>query len=281
MSSNETLTQRAAMAHRMLHDCELCEHRCRVDRVSGERGFCKADASARVWRYWVDYAEERALSPSLLIYLSGCDLRCDFCISESNAFNAHQGVRLTADWLDRLVDWGIEQEARTLQWIGGEPTIHAAAILDALSGCRQRLPIVWKSDFYGTPEVWQLLDSIVDTYVADFKFGNDGCAERIAGVRRYVEIVTRNLLDVASRGPLIVRHLLLPGHEQCCFVPILEWLQRRLPHVPLSLRDGYLPRWRAGRHAELSRPLTPDEGPRALALAADFGLNVVDGRENA
>ncbi len=276
MSRNETLTQRAARARGMLRDCELCEHRCRVDRVSGKRGFCQADASARVWRYWVDYAEERALSPSLLIYLSGCDLRCDYCISESNAFDVDQGVRLTADWLGRRLDWGIEQGARTVQWIGGEPTIHAAAILEALSGCRKSLPIVWKSDVFGTPETWQLLDSVVDLYVADFKFGNEGCAERIAGVRRYVEIITRNLMDIASRAPLIVRHLLLPGHEACCLVPILGWLQRRLPHVPLSLRDGYLPRWRAGRHRELGRPLTPQEGLRARALAADFGLNTVD-----
>lgn len=276
MSSSKTLTERAAIAHRMLRDCELCEHRCRVDRVSGKLGFCRADASARVWRYWVDHAEEQILSPSLLIYLSGCDLRCDFCISESNAFEAQQGVRLTAEGLDHLLAWGIDQGARTLQWLGGEPTIHVPAILDALSGCRRRLPIVWKSDFFGTPQVWQLLDSVVDIYVADFKFGNDDCAERIAGVRRYVPIVTRNLLDVAGRGSLIVRHLLLPGHEACCLVPILGWLQQELPGVPLSLRDGYLPRWRAARHAELSRPLASDQGPRALALAADFGLNLVD-----
>ena len=276
MSNLDFVSQRAGSARQMYRCCRLCEHRCGVDRIAGQRGLCGADTVARVWRYWVDYAEERTLAPSLLVYLSGCDLRCDFCISEAYAFEPRRGVALTPPWLDGVLDWAADQGARTLQWIGGEPTIHAPAIVEVSGRCTRRLPVVWKSDFYGTPETWQLLDSLVDLYVADFKFGNDACAERIAGVRRYVEIVTRNLADVASRGQLIVRHLLLPGHGECCLRPILAWLKQRLPQVPLSIRDGYLPRWRAGRHRELARPLTPDEGPRAWQLAVDYGLNLVD-----
>jgi putative pyruvate formate lyase activating enzyme len=276
MFDSEFLSRRAALARQMYQRCELCEHRCRVDRLAGQRGVCGADTVARVWRYWIDHAEELPLVPSLLIYLSGCDLRCDFCISEANAFDPRRGVPLTAAWLDAAIEWGLRQGARTLQWIGGEPTIHAPAILDAMARCGRRLPVVWKSDFYGTAKTWELLDSVVDVYVADFKFGNNACARRIAGVERYVEVVTRNLTDVAQRAPLYVRHLLLPGHRECCLRPILAWLQQRLPHIPLSIRDGYLPRWRAKRHAELSQPLARGEGQRALELAADYGLTILD-----
>lgn len=276
MSISEFLSQRAALAQRMYRRCALCEHRCGVDRVAGQRGFCAADTVARVWRYWVDYAEELPLTPSLLVYLSGCDLRCDFCISESNAFDPGRGVPLTAAWLEGVMAWGVEQGARTLQWIGGEPTIHAPAILEVLARCPQRLPVVWKSDFYGTQETWELLDGVVDIYVADFKFGNDACAQRIAGVERYMEIVTRNLEDAARRGQLVVRHLLLPEHDECCLRPILAWLRQRMPHVPLSIRAGYLPRWRAARHPELARPLGRGDGQRAVELAADYGLTVID-----
>ncbi len=264
------------MIQQMYQHCMLCEHRCGINRQAGERGFCAADEAARVWRYWVDYAEERPLTPSLLIYLSGCDLRCDFCISESQAFDPAQGVLLTAEWLQRTVAWGVGQGARTLQWIGGEPTIHAPAILTAMAGCRIDLPIVWKSDFYGTPAVWELLDGRVHIYVADFKFGNDACAKRVAGVSRYMEVVTRNLLDVVQRGQLYVRHLLLPGHQECCWQPILAWLCEHLPEVPLSIRAGYLPRWRADRHSELTRPLEPGEGQRAVELATSYGLTVIE-----
>ena len=48
-------------------------------------------------------------------------------------------------------------------------------------------------ELFGTPEAFRLLDGAVDVFVADFKYGNDQCAERIAKVDRYLEIVTRNL----------------------------------------------------------------------------------------
>jgi len=271
------LSRRALLAQPMYRRCELCERRCGVDRVAGQRGFCAAGTVARVWRYWVDYAEERPLAPSLLIYLSGCDLRCDFCISEANAFDPEQGIPLTATWLEQVAAWGEEQGARTLQWIGGEPTIHVPAILDVMGRCARRLPaIVWKSAFYGSPAAWEMLDGVVDTYVADFKFGNDACAARLAHVDRYWEVMTRNLEDAGRRGRLFVRHLLLPGHGECCLRPILAWLQQHMPDVPLSIRAGYLPRWRAALHPELAGPSARGDGQRARELAAAYGLTLID-----
>lgn len=67
-----------------------------------------------------------------------------------------------------------------------------------------------------------MLDGVVAVYVADFKFGNDDCADRIARVKNYTAIVTRNLKIVAEQSDLIVRHLLLPGHFDYCFRPIVE-----------------------------------------------------------
>ena len=271
------LSRQAATAQTMYRNCRLCEHHCAVDRSAGERGVCHAGTGARVWRYTVDYAEEAPLAPSLLVYLSGCDLRCAFCISEANAFDPQRGRLLTPEWLDEILQWGQLQGARTLQWLGGEPTIHLPAILAALDGCARQLPVVWKSDFYGTPECWRLLEGVVDTYVPDFKFGNNACARRIAGVERYIEVVTRNLLDTAARAPLLVRHLLLPGHFDCCFRPIVLWLQRFLPQVPLSIRDGYLPRWQARRHVELAVPVERALSARAFRLATEHGLHLVEG----
>ena len=54
-----------------------------------------------------------------------------------------------------------------------------------MAGCPDLPPIVWKSDFHGTREAFALLDGVVDVYLADFKFGNDSCARRIAGVENY------------------------------------------------------------------------------------------------
>jgi putative pyruvate formate lyase activating enzyme len=231
---------------------------------------------ARVYKHRVEYGEEWELVPSHLFYLSGCDLRCAFCVAEANAFDARRGRPLTTEFFREAVKLGLDEGARTLQWVGGEPTIHLPAILEAMDGCTELPPVVWKSDFHGTSEAFALLDGIVDVYLADFKFGDDGCARRVAGVENYTAIVTRNLVTAARQGDLIVRHLLLPGHLDCCFQPIVWWLQANLPDVKFSIRDGYLPRWQASRHSELARPLEPGHGDRAREIAARAGLRIIE-----
>ena len=220
------LLQRAMQEYR---HCFLCEHRCGVDRAGGKRGFCEASAEARVYRYRVECGEEMELIPSQLLYLSGCNLRCVFCIGEADAVDPQRGRLLTGQFLAEVIENGCKQGARNLQWVGGEPTIHLPAILEAMAGCDPRLPVVWKSNFYGTIEGFALLEGLVDVYVADLKFGNDTCARQIAGVDGYMQIVTRNLLHVAQGARLIIRHLLLPGHLECCYRPIVDWMCRHLP----------------------------------------------------
>ncbi len=213
--------------------------------------------------------------PSHLLYLSGCNLRCAFCIGEDNAMDPQRGHPLSGPWLCGTIARGRGQGAANLQWVGGEPTIHIPAVLEALAECRPLPRLVWKSNFYWTSEAADLLDGIVDVYVADFKFGNDRCARRIAGAEGYVGIVARNLLAAASRARLIVRHLLLPGHFDCCYRAVVQWMRQWLPEVPLSIRDGYLPRWRAHCFEELAGMPDREAGKRARALAAERGLTVI------
>jgi len=270
------LEARAGAAALHERKCLLCEHRCGVDRAAGALGPCRAGVEARVFRHRVEHGEEPELVPSHLFYLSGCDLRCAFCIAEERAFDPRIGTPLDAAFLRRALEWGRARGARNLQWVGGEPTIHLPAILRVMGEVDDLPPIVWKSDLHATPEGLALLEGVVDIHVADFKFGNDACAERIAGVPRYMEILERNLLTVAGTARLIVRHLLLPGHFECCFLPVARWLAAHLPGARVSIRDGYLPRWQARHHADLRAPLPADAGNRARREAAVLGLDVVE-----
>jgi putative pyruvate formate lyase activating enzyme len=245
---------------------------------------------ARVYRCRVECGEEIELIPALLLYLSGCNLRCLFCVGEADAFDPRRGSLLSSQFLSDALTAGRNRGARYLQWVGGEPTIHVPAILEAMAGCDNLLPVVWKSDFYGTIESFALLDGVVDVYVADLKFGNDLCARQIAGVDRYMQIVTRNLLLAAESSPpqtwcpsgasrgsrLIVRHLLLPGHLECCYRPIVDWMCRYLPTAPFRVMTGYLPRWRAVHHPALALPLAREVGAEAIAIARQKGLNVIE-----
>lgn len=270
-ASNERLT--AAQGH--YRSCQLCEHRCGVDRHTAHIGPCKAGVVPNIFRCRVEYGDERELVPSLLVYLSGCDLRCGYCINELNAFDPKRGRPLTAEFLQDAIDAAVEEGAKTLQWVGGEPTIHLPAILEAMTQCRIPLRVIWKTDLYATPEALGLLNGVVDVYLADFKFGNDACALRIAKVERYTGVLQRNLRQVASQGDLIIRHLLLPGHHDCCVEPIVSWIRDQMPAAKVSLRDGYLPHWQAGQLLELARPLDRSESKHAHALALQAGLKLV------
>jgi putative pyruvate formate lyase activating enzyme len=231
---------------------------------------------ANVFRQRVEYGDEREIAPSHLFYLSGCDLRCVFCINELNAFDPSRGQTLTAEFFRTAVSEGVRAGARTVQWVGGEPTIHLPAILDAMSDCEELPPVVWKTDLHATPEALCLLDGVVDIYLVDYKFGNDACARHLAKVNDYLSILRRNLMQVICKGDVIVRHLLLPGHFECCVRPLVAWLAAELPHVKVSLRDGYLPHWQAGRYLELVKPLERDAPGRARELACNAGLRLIE-----
>ena len=124
-------------------------------------------------------------------------------------------------------------------------------------------------------DLFDLLEGVVEVYVADFKFGNDDCAKRIARVPNYVSIVTRNLKLAAQQTDLIVRHLLMPGHFDCCLRPVVDWMSQHLPTAKFSLRDGYLPKWQAGQHPELSNYIASDDVASARDLIRKTGLNLI------
>ena len=127
----------------------------------------------------------------------------------------------------------------------------------------------------GRHQARELLDGMFDVWLADFKFGNDACAQRLAKIPDYVRVVQENLLWAADHSELSVRHLLMPGHVDCCWRPVAEWLAANLPGVKVNLRSGFWPAWQAARHAELQRTILEPESDRAVALAREFNLNLI------
>ncbi len=76
------LKRRGEALWEMLKDCRLCPRECRVDRIAGETGFCKATSKLRVASFHAHFGEERPLvgvGGSGTIFLSHCNLGCIFC----------------------------------------------------------------------------------------------------------------------------------------------------------------------------------------------------------
>ncbi len=267
--------ERITQARAALRSCRLCAHGCGVDRLNGEYGQCHAGASARVFWAQLEVADELELIPTFAIAFSGCDLRCAFCISGTQSWNASAGQTFVAEEIAAQAERALSRGARTVMILGGEPTIHLPSVLELLSVLPEKARLVWKTNAHGSALARKLLDGLFDVWLPDYKFGNDECAQLLARVPNYTSIVRENLLWARANSELIVRHLLMPGHVECCWRPIASWLARELPEVKVSLREGFWPGSQTSCHTELQRFVSTDESRYASRLVQDFGLNLV------
>ena len=267
--------ERAAVARAALADCRLCAHECGVNRLAGAAGLCHAGAEARIFSAQVEVSDELELIPTFAIALSGCDLRCDFCITGGPSWNPRLGEPLRLDNLVERANAALAKGARTVMILGGEPTVHLHTALEIVAALPDQAKLVWKTNAHGSAQARELLDGMFDVWLADYKFGNDDCAQRLAKVSDYVRVVRENLLWANERSELIVRHLLMPGHIDCCWRPVAEWLAENLPGVKVNLRSGFWPAWHSATHSELRGTVSRLESECAWAMTRECGLNLV------
>ena len=267
--------ERARIARELLADCRLCAHDCGVNRLAGETGLCHATAEARFFLAQMEVSDELELIPTFAVALSGCDMRCDFCITGKESWNPRAGLGFSAVAMAEQAQASLASGAKTIMVLGGEPTIHLSAALEFVSHLPADAKLVWKTNAHGSAQARGLLDGIFDVWLADFKFGNDACAQRLSRTPDYVRIVQENLLWANHHSELIVRHLLMPGHVECCWRPVAEWLAEHLPDVKINLRSGFWPTWQAARHAELRQTVSVLETQRAGEIADEFRLPLI------
>ncbi len=267
--------ERAAVARAMLADCHFCAHHCGVNRLAGPSGLCHAGANTRFFSAQIEVSDELELIPTFAVALSGCDLRCDFCNRGLESWNPAAGAGFVAAAMAAQAVRALNRGARTVMVFGGEPTIHLHAALELVAALPETAKLVWKTNAHGSAQARELLDGMFDVWLADFKFGNDACARRLAKVSDYVSIVRKNLVGAREHGELIVRHLLMAGHVDCCWRPIAEWLATELPGIKVNLRSGFWPAWHATRHSELRETVSASANRRALEIAQSCGLNLI------
>lgn len=274
-SRSAVAVSRVSVARAMLANCNFCAHHCGVNRLSGPAGLCHAGETARFFSAQVEVSDELELIPTFAVALSGCDLRCDFCITGSSSWNPRAGVGLDVGEMAGRARHALANGARTIMMLGGEPTIHLHAALELVATLPDDATLIWKTNAHGSAEARELLNGMFNIWLADFKFGNDVCARRLAKVTDYTSIVCENLLWAHSHSELIVRHLLMPGHVECCWRQVAMWLGRNLPGVKVNLRSGFWPAWHAPRHAELRGSVCSIETKRATEIARENDLNLI------
>jgi len=267
---------RIQAARAALAECHLCAHHCGVNRLAGERGLCRAGAAPRVFTAQIEVSDELELIPTFAVALSGCDLRCAFCITGAESWNPGAGEPLDPGTLAGKARAALDCGARTVMVLGGEPTIHLPAVLEIIAALPDAAKLVWKTNAHGSASARDLLDGLFDLWLADYKFGNDDCAQRLARVPNYARVVQENLLWANEHSELMVRHLVMPGHVECCWAPVARWLAEELPGVKVNLRAGFWPAWQSARHPELRGTVTERESTRAWQIGHALQLNLVE-----
>lgn len=260
----------------MLSSCELCEIRCGANRTAGERAPCGLGTQSWCFKRHISYAEEMELIPSYMVYMGGCNFRCKFCVQAPYCFMTDRGALLEPEAASADFRAVIARGGRTINLLGGEPSLHLHTILEIAAAdassvaAGSRLPLVLNSNMYMTPRVIELLEGVVTLYLADLKFGNDACAQGLASIARYWEVVTRNLLAAGESTPVLVRHLAMPGHIDCCLRPVAAWMERNLPEVGFNVGRGYVPAYRAGTCGSLGRSLSDEEERQVEEILAGY-----------
>ena len=282
------LSRRIESLKEYLRECRLCPRECRVDRLNGETGYCKAGADVLVSSAFPHFGEESPLvgnQGSGTIFLTHCNLRCVFC---QNYDISHQGAG------DRFAPSDMAAAMVKLQKSGCHninfvtPTHYAPQIVASLAKAIQvglHLPIVYNCSGYESVEVIRLLDGIVDIYMPDAKFMEEEYSgkfcnapdypsvlkEVLKEMHRQVGDLTVNSRGIAERG-LLIRHLVMPGGTASSG-EVLKFIAEQIsPHSYVNIMDQYRPEYRAHEYPEIDRRVSHKEYLEAIQLVKGFGL---------
>ncbi len=259
-------------AFKILKRCELCERKCKVNRYK-DFGFCRLPAKMLVSSYFVHLGEEPFFVPSFTIFFYSCNFGCVFCQNYGISQRLEKAIEMKEKDLAKIIDK--HGYCKNVNFVGGEPTPHLPFILKTLKYVKIDIPVVWNSNFYMSKKAMYLLKDVVDVYLSDFKYGNDECAKRLSNVENYTKIVKRNHLLALKHAEIVIRHLVMPNHIECCSKPVLEWISKNIgKRAIVNIMDQYRPEFRAFEY-EISRRITKKEFEEVINYAKQLDLNFI------
>ena len=285
--SKEELKQRIIAARENYSSCELCPHRCGVNRYWGELGICGQTADLRIAAAVKHKGEEPPLSGKGgvgNVFLSGCSMNCAYCQNFQASQENIGEIVTTAELAERML--GLAQDrVEAIGWV--TPAHFVPGLLESYALAVERglcLPLIYNTSSYENIETLKLLEGIVDIYLADLRYSDSGIAKNYSGIDNYAEISQRAVEEMyhqigafnesEMRGS-IVRLLVLPDNmaglwETLCFLAL-----ELSPAIPISLMSQYQPVNRAGDFPELNRTVIQREYDEALNMAEDLGFKTI------
>lgn len=261
------------LAERMVEKCSFCEHKCGVNRKKNERGQCKCPYESKIASEFIHMGEEAELIPSYTIFFAGCTFMCVFCQNFDISQNPNEGILIDPITIAKMIDNRKRVGAKNVNFVGGDPTPHIHTILKTIREIKENIAIVFNSNMYLSEDSMKLLDGVVDVYLTDFKYYDSNEAEKYSKIKNYFEVVSRNHHLAKNQAELIIRHLVLPNHVECCTKNILCWIKDNLgQNMRINYMFQFRPTYMAKNYSEIARRLTFDEKSRVGEIVKELDL---------
>lgn len=284
----EEFDRRIEKAYKLLSSCEVCPHKCRVNRLKGEQGICRSGEEVIVSSYNAHFGEEPPLVGNFgsgTIFFTNCNLKCVYCQNYPIS-QLGNGNKVSLLELAKIMLALQKRKCHNINLV--TPTHFVPQILKSLKLAIKmglRIPIVYNTSSYESVNTLKLLDGVVDIYLPDARYADNEIAKKYSAAPNYFEIMKKALkemhrqvgdlvtdkIGVACSG-LIVRHLVLPGGLSGT-KKIMRFIAREVsPHTYISLMAQYFPAYQAGQFPAMSRRINKEEYKEALEVFKEENL---------
>ena len=255
--------------------CEICPHKCGIDRTKKEIGRCKSTDKIKIALYSVHHFEEPCISGengSGTVFFSNCNLNCIYC-QNYEISQEGKGKEIS---IEELADIFIKQQNKNVENINlVTPTSYTLQIIEAIKIAKKKgltIPIIYNTNGYERVETLKLLEGYVDVYLPDLKYYDDKIAMKHSKIENYFEIATKAIQEMYRqvgspkldkrgmiRKGVMIRHLVLPNNIENS-KNVLKWIKENIDEdVYVDIMAQYFPTYKAKENNELNRKLTKEE----------------------
>ncbi len=150
--------------------------------------------------------------------------------------------------------------------LGEDALLCLRSVLETLRQVDLAVPTILKTYLYTEGTMIHLLPGCADLIWVHLWCANDACGEKVLGVVDYWKTVRRNL-ESLQWVDLLVDFYAIPGHEECCLRPFLQYFRKRYPNYGLRVHSR-LP-FRVGS-ASWVRERTREEAQKLAAVLDEY-----------
>ena len=271
-----------------LKRCNLCEWRCGVNRLEGERGVCRADMHPRI-----AYTMLSETLASYSVTMLGCNFRCIYC----NAYRISQYP--DAQWFYRdyvepavLADEAVSRmtpDTDKISFTGGEPTIHLPYIEEVVQEVQEKyaeIGVGIATNGFCTPKTLKRVIDISTSISFEIKAYDNDVHRMLTGapsapVLRNAEVLARKARDSIR----VFRTVVIPGITEHQVLKIAEFIAEIDPTIPYRLigfRPNFILYYHPGPSMALMNDLTEqckDAGLTDVAWSGYYPTEIPGGSE--